>query len=130
MEVVRAAFRAMDERKEETLLPHLDPEVDWRPTPFLTGIGSYRGHDGVRQWLADLAELEEGGSHVVTEPGEFRDLGDGRVLVLGKGQVVRGLGTLARDLGWIWEIDDGRVVRMRNYLSHEEAEEAASEESR
>jgi ketosteroid isomerase-like protein len=28
-------------------------------------------------------------------------------------------------LGWVWELEDGRVARMRDYFTHAEALEAA-----
>src|SRR4051794_35094475 len=59
-------------------LRFMDPEVQIEPQQA-TLQGTYVGLDGVRGWLADLAEhYQEGHVHY----GDIRDLGD-RVLALG-----------------------------------------------
>lgn len=120
VEVVRqimAAFRVGD---EDGVLRHLDPEVDWRPTGFLTGERIFHGPEEVREWLRDVAALSQRGTLVRTFDTTYRDLGDS-VLVLGSGKLERPTGTIHQELGWIWELEDGAVLSMTNYLGHREA---------
>jgi ketosteroid isomerase-like protein len=57
----------------------------------------------------------------------FIDAGGGRVVGLthqsatGKESGV----PVEAKLGWVWEFEDGRAARMRNYFTHTEALEAA-----
>ena len=122
---VRAVFRAAGEGDEAGMLRHLDPEIEWRPTGFLTGKRAYRGHDGIRQWIADLEEVAGRGDTILTFPLEYRALDDDRVLVLGRGRLERKVSPIDQELGWVWELRDGKVIRMTNYLSHAEARQAA-----
>ncbi len=50
-----AAFNARD---VDTMLERFDPDVEWRPLRSETE-GAYRGHDGIREWIAETAELFE-----------------------------------------------------------------------
>jgi ketosteroid isomerase-like protein len=84
----------------------------------------YRGHDGVRAWLAEVQESFER-----FEPWleEVRPAGDDRIVVLG------GISFRAREsgldmderMGWIQEFREGLLRRMLFYGSHGEALEAA-----
>ena len=60
------------------LLAALDPNIRWEPQQSAIE-GGYLGHDGVLEWLVDLAEHYESGR---ADYAEIRDLGD-RVLALG-----------------------------------------------
>ena len=83
----------------------------------------YRGPDGVRQWLGDLARDWEYFQPVYEE---YRDLGD-RVLVLGRWRArgrVSGVELENQPAAWLYEIKDGKVVRMRTFTDRAEALEA------
>ena len=83
----------------------------------------YRGHDGVRAWVADIQENFER-----FEPwlDEARAVGDDRVVASG------GISFRAREsgvdmaerMGWVYEFRDGLVRRMMFYASWSEALEA------
>jgi ketosteroid isomerase-like protein len=83
----------------------------------------YRGHDGLRAWLAEIQETFER-----FEPwlDEAREVGDGRVVASG------GISFRAREsgvdmaerLGWVYEFRNGRLRRMMFYASPGEALEA------
>jgi hypothetical protein len=58
---------------------------------------------------------------------EVRDLGDGNVLILGR---LRGIGKLSgveisAPFAQIGHVDDGQVVVLRGYMTHDEAIAAA-----
>lgn len=122
--IIRRIFSAVDSGDFEALAPYLAPDVQWRPTGFLTAKQFYGGVEGVREWLADLAKLTAAGNTIRTFPEDYRAMGD-RVLVLGRGRLERAVSPIEQELAWIWEFKDGKVVAMTNYLSHAEALEAA-----
>ena len=83
----------------------------------------YAGSNGIREWFRDVAQSWE---FFRFEATDLRDLGD-RVLVLGD---VRGRGRTSRvevhdRWAWIVELSDGRAHRLRGFLDHGEALEAA-----
>lgn len=85
----------------------------------------YRGHDGVRAWLADIQENFE---RFAPWLDEAVAAGDDRVVATG------GISFRAREsgvdmaerLGWAYEFRNGRLVRMMFYGSPREAVEAVS----
>jgi ketosteroid isomerase-like protein len=96
----------------------------------LAGVGgeTYRGHDGVRAWLADIQENFE---RFTPWQEEVREAGTDRVVALG------GISFRARESGvdmdvpwgWIYEFSEGRLSRMLFYGSPTEALEAAEAEA-
>ena len=83
----------------------------------------YRGHEGVRRWLEDLARDWE-----YFEPcyEEYRDLGD-RVLILGHWRARgRASGVESEQPGtWLYEMKGGKVVRMHTFTDRDEGLKAA-----
>ena len=123
--VVREVFAAVERGDVEALVERVQPDVHWHPTGFLTATRDYEGAEGVRRWMEDLSDIGERGISIFTFPGEFQVLDDGRILVLGSGRVEREVSPIDQELGWIWELRDGKVARMTNYLSHADARSAA-----
>lgn len=103
----------------------LDPEVEWMPLTAAMEGSSYHGLDGARQWVE---ELENDWEVFETRPEEFRDLGDGRVLVLGTWRA-RGRGSGieldSQRAAWLMQIRDGKLVRHQAFTDIERAFEAA-----
>jgi ketosteroid isomerase-like protein len=90
----------------------------------LDGRSVWRGREGfvefIRTWTEDFEGWEAQLERLI-------DAGDDRVVGLFR-QLARGRASGAPvevDLAIVYELDGGRVVRMRNYLDHEEALEAA-----
>ena len=99
-----------------------DPEVVWHPVLEETVEGRpYRGHAGLRQYYEDLSEQ---GVESQEELSEYRDLGD---QVLGSGSPffqVRG-GCRAGFGGRMnLEMEGGKCVEARTWLSHAETLDA------
>lgn len=122
-EIARLSFEAICRADLDALLELYDPEVEFLP---LTGTrvesGGYIGHQGVRDYFAEAAEIWE-----LMQPhaDDVRTVGD-HVLVLG-GCAVRGRGSGARSdnpMAWVLTLRDGKVVRHRGYTTREEALDA------
>jgi ketosteroid isomerase-like protein len=124
VEIVRGTYPAFNRRDIPAFLASLDPEVEWIPIMAALEGRVYRGHDGVRQWIEDLAADWE---HFEVQTEDFVDLGD-RVLVLGHWRARgRGSGIELEDqaAAWLSELRDGKIVKMRTYSDRREALDAA-----
>lgn len=127
VELVKRSFEAISAWDVDTLLRLYDPDVELLP---LTGTrvesGGYRGHDGVRDYMAEARDLWD-----VLEPeGRLHeDLGD-RVLVAGHCRV-RGRSSGAESdpaTSWVIHIRNGRIVSHRACATYGEAAELAGVE--
>jgi uncharacterized protein len=125
VELVKRSFQAMSAWDVDALLRLYDPDVEFLP---LTGTrvesGGYRGHEGVREYLAEARGLWD-----TLEPTgtEFRDLGH-CVLVSGHCRF-RGRTSGAESnaaVTWVIGVRDGKIVSHRVCESYEEALEVAS----
>jgi ketosteroid isomerase-like protein len=56
-EIVSQWVDAFNQRDLDGMLGRLDADVDFRPLRLNGLRGSYRGHDGVREWFAHLERL-------------------------------------------------------------------------
>jgi ketosteroid isomerase-like protein len=101
-------------------------DYEWTfETDAVLGEGTlvWRGREGFVEFMRGWTEDFEGWSISV----ELIDAGDDRVVGLthqsatGKGSGV----PVEADVGQVYELEDGRLARTRNYLSHAKALEAA-----
>jgi ketosteroid isomerase-like protein len=124
VEAVREVLAVVNRRDAEAVLPFTDPEIELQ-SPIIGGVEGkiYRGHQGVREWIAETdAAFEE----LRLEPEEFRDLGDdvlmiGRLYARGRESGVE----IDSPTAWLSAFRDGKAVRARGYLNIQDALEAA-----
>jgi ketosteroid isomerase-like protein len=124
LEIPRRLIDAYNRRDIPVFMALLHPDVEWIPIMAALEGRVYRGHDGVRRWLDDLAEDWE-----YFEPclEEFHDLGD-RVLIFGRWRArgrASGVELENQPATWLYEIKDGKAVWMRTFTDRDEALEAA-----
>jgi ketosteroid isomerase-like protein len=125
VEAFRRAFEAINRRDADALLSELDPEVEWHGAILMAMGGSqvtYRGHEGIREWLRDLYETL---SEFHADYPEVRDLGD-RTVAIG---IVRARGAASEaeiesPHATVVEFKNGKGVWIRTYLDPKEALEA------
>jgi uncharacterized protein len=124
VEVARKVFDAGNRRDVEAMLAYTDPECELQSAIIGGAEGNtYRGHQGLREWMAEgEAAFEE----LRIEPEELRDLGDdalmiGRVHARGRESGVEFESAIA----WLLTFRGGKIVRSRGYLNPQEALEAA-----
>jgi ketosteroid isomerase-like protein len=117
---IHAAITRWNGGDRSVPLDEIHPDVE-----IQTGIGDafqgepFRGHAGARQWLASLDENFETWEVIMDE---VREQGD-TVLVLGSVHA-RGRGSgieLMQDVGWIYEFEDGRMIRLQTYYDRAQA---------
>jgi hypothetical protein len=98
------------------MIAMMDGAVVFRPSPLFGGGRSYIGHEGVREWWAEMMGSGERFDFVLRD---FRQITPDRVAVLG----ALHSGASGRRLGpWtgIMRIRKGQIVESRHYLSDED----------
>src|SRR5215210_716508 len=113
IEVVKATFAAFAARDLPAVLALSAQDIE---LTAVTGDQAgrtepYRGHDGMRQYFRDVAEVWE---ELRLTPREFRAEGD-LILVTGKVSARSRARTITGSTGWIWRVRDGKVVYIRVY---------------
>jgi ketosteroid isomerase-like protein len=108
-------------------LAELDPEAEWHTAleQALEGRGStYRGHDELRKAWDEYRSKTWGG--LTNQIQEVRDLGES-VLVLGHLDVSSRTSGIesTQEFGQLVTFRAGKILRTDDFLSHEEALEAA-----
>jgi ketosteroid isomerase-like protein len=121
-EIVRAVFDAFSRRDAAALIELCDPEIVFTPpTQRLAGRDEpYRGHEGLRTYLADVGRVWQ---ELRSEPDEYIELDDrvlctGRVYAWGVGRVIDA------PAGWVWRLRDELVVEGHVYETRRAAYEA------
>jgi uncharacterized protein len=119
MDVIKAVYEAFTERDVEGVIAHLDDDVEFSA---VTGDHAgrtepYRGHDGIREYFRDVAEVWD---ELRIVPDEYRRDGD-KILVTGRVTARSPARIVAGSTGWIWRLRDGVVVYARVYPSAADA---------
>jgi ketosteroid isomerase-like protein len=121
-EIVRRVFAAFSRRDVDGLLALCDPEIVFvPPTGRLAGRDEpYRGHEGLRTYLSDVARVWQ---ELRSEPDEYIEIDDrvlctGRVYAWGLGRVIDA------PAGWVWRLRDGLVIEGHIYETRRAAYEA------
>jgi ketosteroid isomerase-like protein len=126
VETVQRAIEAWNADDLDAFLDELDADVEWHPAiePGLEGkAATYHGHDGARKiWRQDRGDAWE---RLTNRPQEFRDFGES-VLALGRIDLsARTTGIeFSQEVGEVFDLREGKIVRIRDFLTHAEALEA------
>ena len=124
VDTIRTGLDALNRRDVDGMLAKLQPDAEMVPLRAVLEGTVYRGHDGLRQWLADMAEDWD---DLRIETEELRDLQGGRVLVLGRFHA-RGKSSgvnLDQPAAWICEVAGGKMARIRFFADAAAALRAA-----
>lgn len=128
-QVVRKAFDAFTRRNADAAVEIMDPSIELHlpATAALAGEPSpYRGHDGVRRYFEHVKNVWERLEVFLHEYHEAEN----RVLVVGR---VRSQGRDGQigdiPVHWVWEIEDGKIVKGSVFTERDEALAAAGVES-
>jgi len=125
LETVRRLFDSFSQGQvdENVIGASFAPTVEVFDFPEAPGRHRYRGHDGVRQFLADVAENWKSTS---IEVGEITEVGQ-KILVLGRQKSVGALAgvPVENDFGEVFRFEGDRIAEVRMFRDHEQAKEAA-----
>jgi ketosteroid isomerase-like protein len=124
LEIVRKGFEAFNERGVEGIIPLVHPDfVAVTPPDLASEPDTYRGPDGLRSWFDSFYEVMD---DIRWDGHEFHEAGD-RVVVeftlRARGKTT-GL-DFGQDAVMVWELRDGKAVRVDLYSTLEEALAAA-----
>jgi hypothetical protein len=127
-EIVSSAIDAFHRSGAEAVLPYLTEDVVWYSAPGWAGKEVYRGHDGVRELIAEWTENFVDYRWDLPHPPEQLD--DGRVLLLNRhlGKTREGV-LVDAPLGSVWVFREDLVVEVRSFFTWEETLAAAGVES-
>ena len=99
-------------------------DIELIPARELSGPRSYRGRDGIvefmRTWTEDFDDWSIEDERLIDAPGD-RVVALASQTAIGKGSSV----PVELRYGMVFELEDGQVIRIRNYLDPNEALEAA-----
>lgn len=119
VQTVQMLLEAFEYRDLETIRAVCDPQVEFLPvTAQLANDGQpYRGHDGLMQYMADVARWWD---HLRVEPESFSEPAVDVVLALGNVHGRPRGGDLVVDpASWVCRMRGGSVVHMRIFPGHE-----------
>jgi ketosteroid isomerase-like protein len=123
VEVVRAAFDAWNRGDFDAWISAWDEQAEFHPLRAQLEGGAYRGHDGLRRFIDEMAEEWDG---VRFEVDEIRDAGEqmvgfGRMRARGRASGV----DLDVPLGVVGVVRSGRIAYARFFSDPADALEAA-----
>jgi len=128
VEIIERGFEAFNSEGIDGILPFLDPEfVATTPPELASEPDTYRGHDGIRRWFDSFLEVMD---EIRWDPRAFHEAGD-RVLVeftlRARGKTT-GL-DFGQDAVMVWELRNGKAVRLSLYPTLDQALSAIEQES-
>jgi uncharacterized protein len=122
VEIVRRTLDAFNQHGVEAALAYFDPEIEWLGPPEWLEKNRYRGHDGIREIASEWTENFEG---YRLDAERAIDVG-GPVLVLAyqRGRIKGSGDEIESPIAYVWELRDGKGIRVQVYFSWEQALEA------
>jgi ketosteroid isomerase-like protein len=124
VDVVRQIFAAFEQRDPDLIMSVCRADMVFEPvTAQIATVGEpYRGRDGMRRYLEDVASVWQ---ELRLAPEEFHEadggvvVATGRVYAWGAGRVIDA------PTGWLWRIEDGMITYGRVFPTAAAALEAA-----
>jgi ketosteroid isomerase-like protein len=132
VEIVRAMNETItsgDFDIDDWLDEFFDPEIEWHDVPVLPNAGVHFGRDAFRRHVADYLEAWTESSFEIEH---IRAVGD-RVVARGRyggvgrqsgAQITAGGGVRGPASSGVYEFRAGRILRVRQFVTHAEALEA------
>jgi ketosteroid isomerase-like protein len=129
LEIVQRGFEAFNREGIDGIIPLIHHEFEATTPPDLASEpDTYRGPDGVRRWFQSFDEVMD---QIRWDARGFRQVGD-RVVVeftlRARGKTT-GL-DFGQDAVMVWELRDGKAIRLDLYPTLDQALAAAAEGSR
>ena len=112
-EVIQEAYDAFGRGDIPAVLGMLDENVDWRSPEVLPQGGSFNGREAVGGFFAGIGE------HWDDFQVDFNQVIDGGDTVVGVGETrgdLKGTGQAAYGFTHVFTVQDGRIVRFREYV--------------
>jgi ketosteroid isomerase-like protein len=124
VETIQKGIAALNRGDVEGIAATLDPDVELVPLRAVLDGSIYKGHEGMRRWLADMSE---DWAEFELELDEVRELEPGPVLVRATMRLRGRTSGVALDApaAWLCDMREGRVARIRFFADSDAALAAA-----
>jgi ketosteroid isomerase-like protein len=124
VETVKTFTKLFEAGDRSTWRDYFDPDVIWDTSESaMPAAGTYHGHQGVERFFRDW--LGTWSDHTI-ETREYIDAGDSVIVVFHQSGKGRGSGVRTeRDFFGVYDLENSKVVRFRQYESRSDALEAA-----
>ncbi len=126
LDLVRRGFETLNHGGVEALLPFIHPEFEvTTPAGLAAEPDTYRGPEGIRRYFESFYEAMD---RVEFAPEEFIAVGERTVVPMtlrARGRTT-GIET-EQHVVQIWELKDGKAIRVRVFATLEEALDAAGD---
>jgi ketosteroid isomerase-like protein len=124
MELARQAAVAWNDGGVEAILAYMDPEVEWHAPRESMEPGTYRGHDGVRDYMGRLGEVFP---QRRIEPVDEIEVDDERVISVVRVRARSEKFGTEIDAEWAWliRVRDGKAIEVWMFTDRAQALEAA-----
>ncbi len=129
VEAIKGGVEAFRRGDLDAVLELLDPEIEVYMPSELANSGTYRGHDGYRQWLAQWLEAWD---DFDLELDDFEAVGRTHVVSRAH-QTARGRGSgipVEMWIAYLWDVRDGQATALHLYPTRDEAVEVAERRER
>ena len=118
-DLVRRAFELANANDPDALAAICDPEIEFHDVPEIPGSTTYRGHDGVRNWLRTVHEISDDLELQIWEIDE-----DGNSVLVETSAEMHGRASGA-EVAWrfwtVWRVRDGKLAYHHGYSQREDA---------
>jgi ketosteroid isomerase-like protein len=111
IQIVRRVFDGFVRRDVEAVIEVMAPDVEFSAPgtqELVEKHVSYEGHDGIREYFQDVAQVW---AQLEVFLHEYHEVGEDRILVVGR---VRGRGTggqiVDRPALWAWKVEGGNII--------------------
>lgn len=123
VELVQRFMDAFNERAQETFAAMTTHDFEWTTSMMAIEGQVFRGREGIDTYFERMREVWD---EFRATAGDYRDLGD-RVLWRGRleGRGRGGGVPVSTPLDIVFDIRGEKISRMRSYLDHDEAMQAA-----
>jgi ketosteroid isomerase-like protein len=121
VEAARRVYEELNRGDLDELLAFVAPDVEFCIDAPIAGAAKvYRGHDGIRAYLADVREAVDG---LTVELRDFIDAGGDRIVVEATARIVgRASGIEAEDHGYeVLTLRGGKLARREHYRDRAQA---------
>jgi len=128
LEIVQAVWDAWYRRDNDAVFALYAEDIEFAMYPGLAmpdEIDTYYGHEGVKHYHRGIFEIW---ADFASRAEDLEDLGDGRILVrtFAGGRGRRGRVPVEMTTWNIFEVDDGKIVRVLGYPTEAAARAAAA----
>ena len=117
--MVRAAFERANANDPEGLAALCDESVEFSDVPEIPGSTTYRGRDGIRDWLRSVHDVSD---DLELQIWETEERGDAVMVETGAAMQGRASGA---EVGWrfwtVWRVRDGPITYHHGYSLREDA---------